>query len=213
MRKVLVEFIGTFFLMLIILLAIQQTNAHLAALMIGLGLIALVYMGGPISGAHYNPAVTFGFFIHRSFLGKEVLLYLISQVLAVVTAIFIGNYLLAAKLEQSQLETLSLQLGPTILAEILGTFLLMYVILQVARTQAAQGQPYYGVAIGLTVAAIAFTLGTISGGAFNPAVAIGFCIMNLVNWNDLWIFLVGEFVGAGIAVLTFHITNPNEQLS
>jgi aquaporin Z len=96
-------------------------------------------------------------------------------------------------------------------AEILGTFALAYVVLNVATAKANNGNSFYGLAIGFTVMTCAFTLGGYSGGAFNPAVAIGASLMKGFIWSDLWIYLVGCFGGALLAGLVFNMNNPDDK--
>ena len=98
-----------------------------------------------------------------------------------------------------------------IVAEFLGTFALAYVVLNVATSKATSGNSYYGLAIGFTVMAMAYAFGPVSGGAFNPAVAIGICIMQMAGWSDIWIYMVGCFGGGLIAGLIFRLLNPEDR--
>jgi len=99
-----------------------------------------------------------------------------------------------------------------LIAEVLGTFALAYVVLNVATAKANTGNSYYGLAIGFTVAAMAYSLGTISGGAFfNPAVAVGISFMKMAVWSDIWIYLAGCFGGGLLAALVFKMNNPDDK--
>jgi aquaporin Z len=98
------------------------------------------------------------------------------------------------------------------IAEFVGTFALAYVVLNVATAKANAGNSYFGLAIGFTIAAMVYALGSFSGGAFNPSVAIGASFMKLAAWSDIWIYLVGCFGGAALAALVFIINNPDEKL-
>jgi len=98
-----------------------------------------------------------------------------------------------------------------IIAEFLGTFALAYVVLNVATSKETAGNSYYGLAIGFTVLAMAYAFGSISGGAFNPAVAVGISIMQLASWGDIWIYLVGCFAGGLVAGLMFRVLNPADK--
>jgi len=100
--------------------------------------------------------------------------------------------------------------GAALLAEFLFTFALVFVVLNSATAKGTAGNSFYGLAIGMTVMTGAFAVGNISGGAFNPAVAIGISIMGLSAWSSIWIFLVADFVGGAVAALTFKFVNPGD---
>jgi aquaporin Z len=103
-------------------------------------------------------------------------------------------------------------LAQVILAEILFTFALVFVVLNVATAQGTEGNSYFGLAIGFTVLTGAFAVGGISGGVFNPAVAVGICVMKIAGWPNLWVYLVANFVGGGLAAAVFKLVNgPDDQ--
>lgn len=181
---------------------------NFAPIAIGLGLIGLIYMGGHISSAHYNPAVTLAFILCRKIYNSDILGYLVAQVLAAFLATLTSGFLLedhTSVIELSALD-LSSNIMPALLAEFLGTFILCLVILNVAIAKGTAGNSFYGVAIGFTVIGIAYAFGGISGGAFNPAVAIGISIVGIVEWNDIWVFLLANFSGGAVAALVFQMT-------
>jgi aquaporin Z len=99
---------------------------------------------------------------------------------------------------------------PALLAEFLFTFALVYVVLNVATAKGTSGNSFYGLAIGFTVMVGAFSVGNISGGAFNPAVAVGISVMGLSSWSNIWIYLVAEFVGAAVAAGAFKAVSPTD---
>jgi aquaporin Z len=203
--RLLTEFIGTFFLVLIIALCVTQSVA-LAPVAIGLGLTVLVYMGGHISGAHYNPAVTFAVFlrgkIELATAGLYVAIQLAAGVAAALTARGVTGKLLVVAPSTGVPITIALAV------EGIFTFLLALVVLNVATAKQTQGNSYYGVAIGGTVLAAAFAVGGISGGAFNPAVGLGPAIAGLVTGSGApaqwWIYLAGPLLGGGAAALAFR---------
>ena len=80
-----------------------------------------------------------------------------------------------------------------------------------ATAEDTSGNSFYGLAIGMTVMTGAFAVGDISGGAFNPAVAVGISILGLASWSNIWIYLVAGFGGAVVAALIFNLINPSEQ--
>ena len=103
------------------------------------------------------------------------------------------------------------RLYPALLAEFLFTFALVYVVLNVATAKGTSGNSFYGLAIGFTVMVGAFSVGNISGGAFNPAVAAGISVMGLSSWSNIWIYLVADFGAAAVAAGAFKVLNPAER--
>jgi len=207
MRKYLVEFIGTFFLVLTIGMVVLGGRGDFASLGIAAVLTVMIYAGGHISGAHYNPAVTLAVLIRGRIGVGEAVGYMIVQIVGGVAGAFLVTYFMA-KLPQVLPQGNSFR---AVVAEFLGTFALAYVVLNVATSKETAGNSYYGLAIGFTVMAMAYSFGSISGGAFNPAVAVGICIMQLAGWNDIWIYLVGCFGGGLLAGLIFRFLNPNDR--
>lgn len=207
MNKYLTEFIGTYFLVLTIgLTGIPSAPGVIPPLAIGGVLVVLVYAGGHISGAHYNPAVTVAIWLRGRCETKEIAPYFIAQVLASVGAAATAGFLVGPGTPMAMNGT-----AAPLVAEFLFTFALVYVILNVATARGTEGNPYYGLAIGFTVMAAAFAVGDISGAVLNPAVAAGVVIMRLVDAGDVWIHLVAEFAGACAAAAAFRIINPDDK--
>ncbi len=193
-KKLIAEFIGTFFLLLIVAL----TENPIA---IGIGLTALVYMGGYISGAHYNPAVTLALFINKKITASGAGAYMLTQFIAAIFASYAyflihGNHFIPQMGKNSSFTS-------AFLIELLFTFLLASVVLHVAVTDKTKGNNYFGIAIGFTLGAAAFAGGTISGGAFNPAVGVGpllFDITHAANHGTSFLlYLLGPFIGGTLA--------------
>ena|ERR1700741_1493257 len=208
MKKYISEFIGTFFLVLVIGLTVNGGTGAMAPIAIGVALMALVYAGGHISGAHYNPAVTLAIFMRKKMSGADVLPYMIAQLAGGALAAFTTSFLLDGKMPVEA--PVIADVTRAIIGEVLGTFALVYVVLNVATVKSTAGNSYYGIAIGLTVTAMAYALGGFSGGAFNPAVAVGVSVMKMLSWNNIWLFFVGNFAGAAIAALLFNMMNKDE---
>ncbi len=203
MKKYITEFIGTFFLVL----TIGLVSGPLAPLAIGSALMVMVYSGGHISGAHYNPAVTLAVLIRGRITLGEALIYMGSQLAgAFIAALIVGIFV---KLPSEALQ--QLDITKALVAEVLGTFALAYVVLNVATAKANAGNSYFGLAIGFTVLAMAFVFGEYSGGAFNPAVAVGNSIMRVFDLANIWIYIVACFGGATLAALVFKINNPEDK--
>ena len=207
MRQILVECLGTFFLVLVVGLTVIAPGAgELAPVAIGAMLMVMVYAGGHISGAHYNPAVTLAVWLRGKCDAKDVPAYMGAQVVgAVLAALLVG----VCK-RGSYIQALQPDVWPALLIELVFTFALAYVVLNVATAKKTAGNSYFGLAIGFTVMAAAYAGGRISGGAFNPAVAIGITLMGLSTVGNLWIFLLGNLAGGALASVVFRLTNPGD---
>ena len=210
MKKYITEFIGTFFLVLAIGLAVNGGAGTLAPLAIGATLMAMVYAGGHVSGAHYNPAVTLAVLIRGRIQTTDAVAYMVVQVIGATLAAFVVKYLVGDDKMPAEAAA-NPDAVKALIAEVLGTFALAYVVLNVATAKATSGNSYYGLAIGLTVTAMAYALGSFSGGAFNPAVAVGVSFMKMAVWPDIWIYLAGCFGGAILAALIFKMINPEDK--
>ena len=205
MIKYLAEFIGTFFLVLTIgFTVIGHGAGPLAPLAIGSALMVMIFAGGHISGGHFNPAVTLGVWPRGNCETKDVVLYMTFQITGAVLAALVVNFLKGG----AAVAPLQPAMVPALVAEFLFTFALVYVVLNVATAKGTSGNSLYGLAIGFTVVVGAFSVGNISGGAFNPAVAAGISVMGLSSWLNIWIYLVAEFAGAAVAAGAFQVLNP-----
>jgi aquaporin Z len=209
MRKFTTEFIGTFFLTFTVGMAVLGDKGNFAPLAIGSVLMVMIYAGGHISGAHYNPAVTLAVWIRGKITAGDAIPYMIAQILGAVLASFMVIYILSDKVPASPAELTNTT--KALLVEFIGTFALAYVVLNVATAKGTSGNSFYGLAIGFTVLAMAYTLGDISGGAFNPAVAFCASMLKLKSWSNFWVYLVGCFGGATAAALVFKANNPDDK--
>ena len=205
MKKYLVEFIGTFFLVLVI--GLSGSMGVMAPIAIGSMLMVMIFAGGHISGAHYNPAITLAIWMRGKCETSDVPGYLVAQLLGGVLAAIIAGVLGGGAATASPME---INITSALLAEVLGTFALAYVILNVATAKGTANNSFYGLAIGFTVTAGAYAFGGISGGAFNPAVAVGASVMKAFAWSNIWVYLVANFGGAALAALVFKFTNGYE---
>ena len=203
MKNYITEFIGTFFLVL----AIGLTGNPLA---IGVMLMVMVYMGGHISGAHYNPAVSIAM-IYRGLLTiKEAINYILSQLAGAILAAFVVNWFLGGDIMQVAPDP-SASVMQILAVEAIFTFALVLVILNVATNPKTEGNSYYGLAIGFTVMAAAFAGGGISGGAYNPAVGTGPILVDVIMGDgntllNLWYYFVGPITGAVVASYVYKFT-------
>lgn len=208
MKKYLTELIGTFFLVLLIgCTVVGGAPGVIPPLAIGAGLMAIIYAGGHVSGAHYNPAITVAFYLRGRLEAKEVPGYIGAQLVGAVLAALAVGFLKPG----AEVSAMELAVAPAFVAELLCTFLLAYVILNVATAKATAGNAYFGLAIGMTVMSCAFAVGSISGCALNPAVAISLAMMGLARWSNLWVYLAADFVGAAVAALAFRAMHPDDR--
>jgi aquaporin Z len=204
-RKLTVEFIGTFLLVFTAGMAIA-TAGTLAPLAIGAVVMVLVFAGGHISGGHYNPAISLAVLLRGRMGRGDYLPYVVAQCVGGVLAA-----LLVRGLGYNPANTLAVAgTGKMLIVEFLFTFALCYVVLNVATARGTENNSYYGLAIGFTIAAGAFAVGSVSGGAFNPAVALGGSVLGLFAWSHIWIYLLAQVIGGAAAAGAFLITQPVE---
>jgi aquaporin Z len=223
MNKLLTEFIGTFFLVITVALCVKQGVPY-APVVIGSVLMCMVYMGGHVSGAHYNPAVTLAVWLRGKIGPVDAAKYMLVQLLGAVAAAAVAYLLMSSRIVSTDAATgtvtkvvthdwLLVAPGPNRLpfvlaAEVLFTFALALVVLNVATVRATAGNSYYGLAIGFTVAVGAACVGAISGGAFNPAVGVGANLFAAVMGDPVghsWIYVVGPCVGSALAAVVFKL--------
>jgi len=205
MKKYIVEFIGTFFLVLTVGLMVAPGNSNvlLAPLAIGAILMVMVYAGGHISGANYNPAVSLALFIRKKLSAQDMVIYMVCQ-------------LAAGALAATVVQAMGVGLPPnpspapdvvsSILKEFIFTFALAYVVLNVATSTKLAGNDFYGLAIGFTVCAAAYA----GGQTYNPAVGLGLALLHLYDFASIWIAFVGPLAGGAFAALVFRLLNPEE---
>ena len=202
MKKYITEFIGTFFLVM--------AAARAGGVGAGLTLWIMVFAGAHVSGAHYNPAVSLAIWLRGRSTAAEMLAYWSFQIAGgIVAALVVWRIFEVEGAGTCAVPDDGIIKG--VLAEVLGTFALAYVVLNVATSKATAGNFFYGAAIGGAVLAMATVLGKFSGGGFNPAVAIGLSIQKSFCWEQIWIYVLGAFVGAAIAAFVFKYLNPDDK--
>jgi aquaporin Z len=200
MKKYIVEFIGTFFLVFTVGLAVR-TSAPLAPLAIGSILMVMIFAGGHISGGHFNPAVTLAAFMRGRCDRRDVVPYWIAQFVAAVVAALIVNAVLHGRVTGNAVVHPRFE---SFLVEFLFTFALCWVVLNTATAKGTMGNSFYGLAIGFTVFVGAVTVGGISGGAFNPGVGLGVWVMGIESGSQFVVYLISEFLGGAVAALAFR---------
>ena len=219
--KYLTEFIGTFFLVLTIGLVVTQADIiPLAkAIAIGCSLMIMVYMGGHVSGAHYNPAVSLAAMLRGALSFADLIPYWVAQVAGAIAAAFVATLIIPA----GDAETAAHFFGPAPgagyeltsmgpwMIEILFTFALALVVLNCATSSGTSNNSFYGLAIGFTVVVAAIAGGGISGGAYNPAVGIGPNLIKGTMGGDTGAFaniglhVAGPFIGGALAAVVFKV--------
>ncbi len=212
-RKLLTEVVGTYIFFTCI--ALSSGAGALAPIAIGGALMVMVYMGGHVSGAHYNPAVSLAVFLRRKMPANELIAYWVAQLVG-GTLGFLTGYLVSGRTAGIH-PGKGVYLVSAVSVELLITAALALVVLNVAASKATAGNSFYGLAIGFTIMAGAFVGGPISGGAFNPAVGLAATIVDGVfhggSWSDVWIYIVAPLAGGAIGALIHQLqdTAPIEE--
>ena len=208
-RKLVVEFVGMFLFVFTVGMATNQAGAGaLAPLAIGSILMVMVFAGGHVSGGHFNPAVSTAVFLRGRMAANEFGAYVAAQFVAAVVAGLVVRYVGGREVEAAVAGA-----GKMLVAEFIFTFALAWVVLHVATARGTDGNSFYGLAIGFTVVAGAFAVGGISGGAFNPAIALGAMVTGLFEWSNIWIYFLADFLGAAVAAYAFLYVLPAEKPS
>lgn len=208
MNKYLVEFIGTFFLVFTVGNVVLGGEAIgvLGPLAIASSLMVMIFAGGHISGAHYNPAVTLAVTMRGKCSPTDAVPYVVAQCVGGIAAAAAAMYLHDGGAAE-MLDPVGTGSGKVLLVEFLLTFALCYVVLNTATAAGTAGNSFYGLAIGFTVLFGAVAVGGISGGAFNPAVAVGLGVMKKAAWPNIWMFLAPQLVAGALAAVVFRVVN------
>ncbi len=200
-QRLTVEFIGTFFLVLTVGMAVTYAEGF-APLAIGSCLMVMIFAGGHVSGGHFNPAVSLAVQLRGKLASSELIPYWIAQVAGGIAASLVFLVL------EGDADTAGVKsVGDALIVEFLFTFALAWVVLNVATAAGNEGNSFYGLAIGFTVVTGAYAVGAVSGGAFNPAVAIGATVMGLADLSDIWIYLIACPLGGAAAAIAFNYVN------
>jgi MIP family channel proteins len=216
-RVILAELLGTYFLVLAGTAAAVSAALNLpiiglpadsltVALSFGLMLIALVFALGHISGAHFNPAITFALTLSRKFPWKYFPFYIISQLVGAVLAALTVWFMYGAKAKSvvalgATLPIKGVNGWRVLFIEAVVTFLLMLVVMAIA-TDERSPKAAAGTAIGFTLVVCILIAGPITGGAVNPARALGPMIV-AGKYTDFWAYIIGPLVGALLAAILY----------
>lgn len=202
------EFIGTFFLVLTIGMVSIAPGVPdgFAPIAIGTVLAIMIFAGGHVSGGHYNPAVSLAVFLRgNNISSRDMILYWVVQIAGAIAAALVVMFLKGGGGEPA-----TIIVAPALLSEFLFTFALCFMVLNVATAKGTEGNSYFGWAIGMTVLVGAYAVGPVSGGAFNPAVAVGITVMSMVSWANIWIYLVAQLLAGVVAAYVFKAAHPGE---
>jgi len=206
LRSAIAEFIGTFIFVFAIIGAVNGGGA-LTPLAIGFALMVLVFATGHVSGAHFNPAVSVGVWLRGAISVATLIFYVIAQLVgaALGAALSLALWPVAKA-------PMNISVGPAFLVEALWTLVLVYVVLNVATSKDNANNSFYGLAIGSTVFVGAVAVGGISGGGFNPAVALALSITGHFAWSSYWLYFLAPIVGGIVAALIFRLLNTHDKL-
>ena len=208
MRRYLTEFIGTFFLVLTVLLSVHYNS--MPGIAIGAILMVMVYMGGPISGGHYNPGVSLGVALRGKLSYGDMIAYWISQVVGAICAVLIG-WLFVGHTDVPGIKAFSGGMVlSALIAEFVFSFALVLTVLTTATSAKSAGNSYFGLAIGFTVGAGIFAVGALTGAAFNSAVGVGVCMFGLSAGANLWVYIVANLLGGAVAAGAFRVVSPED---
>jgi aquaporin Z len=206
MRRYLTEFVGTLFFVLSIGL-IVASGSPLAPLYIGSALMVVVYMGGPVSGAHYNPAVSVALTLAGKLPRGDLAPYVAAQVLGGLSGALLADLFLDRTFTVAPAATAAI--GTAFLVEVVFTCLLALVVLNCATRASVGGNSYYGLAIGFAIVVGAAAGGPISGGAYNPAVASGAILSDALagggGLGQLWLYWLAPVTGGVLGAVLFRL--------
>jgi len=206
MKKYSVEFLGAFFITLAVVLATNNpATVLMAPLAVGAMLAVMTYAGIPVSGAHFNPAVTLAVLIRSKIERSEAAAYIVAQVFGSIIAAAIGAYLHSCGGESAISLRSNHDFICSILAEFLGAFVLVFVWLKGMSDGPEANNGSFGLVVGSAFMAAMYIFGGISGGVFNPAIDIGAALTGMYAGADLWIYILGALVGGAAAATVFTL--------
>jgi len=206
-RKLVVEFLGMFIFVFTVGMATNKAGAGaLAPFAIGSVLMVMVFAGGHVSGGHFNPAVSTAVLVRGRMPAGEYGPYIVTQFAAAAIAGLLVRYV-----GGHEAHAVVASNSKMLIVEFIYTFALAWVVLHVATARGTEGNSFYGLAIGFTVLTGALAVGGISGGAFNPAIALGASVTGLFEWSNIWVYLVADFLGGAAAAVAFLYVLPAEK--
>ncbi len=207
MRKYVTEFVGTFFLVFTVAMAAVAGNAgDLAGVAIGGVLMVMVFAGGHISGAHYNPAISMALFQRGGFGWREMVNYWVAQLAGSATAALVAVQVFQVHAAAPR----AISLHHALTAEFLFTFALAFVVTNVATAKGTHGNSFYGLAIGFTVTGGAYAVSKVSSAIFNPAVGVAAGMLGALTWDAIGLYILVQLVAGAAAGRLFRYLHPGE---
>lgn len=210
MKRLLMEFLGTFFFLFCIAMSFNP-------IAIGSMLMLWVYIGAYVSGAHYNPLVSLAMAIRGQLAWHEIVWYWLAQILGGTFAFMLATHYHGRVMMVAPAEHMTLL--QAFLMEVLLSFVFALIILVVGTAEKYRGNQIFGFAIGYSIPALTGIGGSISGGVFNPAIAIGAAVAGLIAgvplmWGHILMYTISAFVGAILAAMAFHyfIAEKHEEM-
>ena len=213
LRRAGAELVGTYALVTagcgaIMVNAQKGELGHIGiALTFGLIILVMIAACGHLSGAHFNPAVTIAFALTRHFPRREVIYYIVGQIIGAALGAFTLRLLLG-DIAGLGVTLPSGTVGQSFGLEVLLTAVLMFVIISVATDTRAIGAPA-AIAIGFTVALDALWGGPISGASMNPARSLGPALVAGI-WTDQWVYIAAPIIGACIGAFLYQLLRTPE---
>lgn len=204
LRNAAAEGLATFLFIFAIIAAVNNSG-ELTPLVIGFTLMVLVSATGHISGGHLNPAVSLAVFFRGALSGKDLIAYIGAQLAGGA----LGG-LLSLTIFPPAASPVQIEVWPAFVVELFTTFVLAYVVLNVATSKDHPNNSFYGLAIGATVFVAASTVGSISGGGFNPAVALGRVLVGEFSWGAMWLYVLAPLIGASLAAVAFRVLSSSD---
>ena len=206
--SLLAEAMGTFALVFlgcgsVILSETGNFNPQLIPFVFGLTIASCVYLLGNYSGAHFNPAVTIGFFMNKEISAKDAVIYIVVQILSALFASLLHNVVFTEQ-HSFGTTTVSTTFISGTVAEIFCTAFLMLVILLVTRNE----NRIYGLAIGGAVTTSALLIGDMTGASLNPARSIGPMVL-YGNIDELWFYILFPILGSLVITVLFRQFTKN----
>ena len=211
MNKFVVEFFGTLLLVFAIVYGYGAIEVNNTILFIAVSYMVLIFIGAPHSGAHFNPAITLANFIRGKLNASTASLYFIAQLVGAMLGAA-GAAWLVSNVEQVSIPvaTANLEFFPAIWSELLGSFILAFVMLQSRTIKTPINRYWYGIIMALFLGVLIYFLREFSGGSFNPAVALGVSSVKMAFWADIWLYILPTIGGGALAAFVYLIFNGKD---
>lgn len=215
MKKYISEFVGTFVLVLVGCGVAEVTGADVVAtaLAFGLVIVAMAYSIGNVSGCHINPAVSLGFYLSKKMSLKDLIYYVIAQILGAIVGAFVLGFLLGSFESLGAngygLEVFAQNAGIAFVTEVLLTFVFVTAILGV--TSKEKYSDVAGLVIGLTLTLVHLVGIPFTGTSVNPARSLGPALfVGGEALSQVWVFLLAPLVGAALASVFYNFVLKDE---